>query len=226
VNTAQLRSWGKYLRDHMGWKHYLGARDQGGNINYTSWPEADFYSRGHWFRGAPCEDMVKALRSNRHKPHSFDERWWIKRLESEEKLRRQMWLCNMAGGISAIFGNKGSRNADPFSNQHWFKTFSRFWEDRFLASMAHDNGIADGYCLRTADRVNYVVYKQDTSSIEMDLSGMSSPQPAVAVDTAKAYREIEVGTLSPGKHTWEAPHKSDWALAVGAFADGGGDNKD
>jgi len=215
VTTGELRSWGKYLRDHMGWKHYLGARDQGGNINYTSWPEADFYSRGHWFRGAPCEDMVKAVRSDREKPHSFDERWWIKRLESEENLRRQLWLCNMAGGVSSIIGNQGSRSADPFSNPHGFKTFSRFWEGRFLGGMTHDNGISDGYGLRTEDRATYIFYKQDTSSVQMDLSGMPGPQPAVAVDTKKKYREIDIGPLKAGKQTWKAPYKSDWAIAVG-----------
>jgi hypothetical protein len=44
---------------------------------------------------------------------------------------------------------------------------------------------------------------------------MTGPQPAVAVDTKKEYRERGIGTLRPGKHTWQAPHKSDWAIAVG-----------
>jgi len=37
------------------------------------------------------------------------------------------------------------------------------------------------------------------------------------VDTTGAYREIEVGTLDPGEHTWQAPRTSDWAIAVGHF---------
>jgi len=225
VTTAELRSWGNYLRDHMGWKHYLGARDQGGNINYTFWPEADFYSRGHWFRGASYGDLVKAIKAKTAKPHTFDERWWITRLGSEEKLRRQLWLCNMAGGVSAIFGNTGSRNADPFTNQDPFKTFFRFWEGRFLGSMTQDSGISDAYCLR-GGRTHYVFYREKASAISMDLSGMDGSQPAVAVDTTKAYREITIGPLKPGKHTWKAPHKSDWAIAVGTLDDGGGDDKD
>jgi hypothetical protein len=64
VNTSELRGWGNYLRDNMACDHMLGARDQGGNINYSLWPEADFYSRGHWFGGlAAC---LSTLFSERH----------------------------------------------------------------------------------------------------------------------------------------------------------------
>jgi hypothetical protein len=36
----------------------------------------------------------------------------------------------------------------------------------------------------------------------MDLSGAAEALHAVAVDTTKAYREIDLGSLRPGKHTW------------------------
>jgi hypothetical protein len=217
VNTAGLRGWGSYLRKHMAYRHMLGARDQGGNINYTYWPEADFYSRGHWFRGAPYPDLVRAMRSNRNKPHSFDERWWLKRLSSESALRRQMWACNMAGGVSAIFGCKGDWSRDPFAHREYFKTCFAFWTDRFHRTLIPQKGLAGAYCMMSPRKTHYVFYAEDAEGIAMDLSGMAGPQPAMAVDAKKTYREIDVGTLTPGKHTWKAPHKSDWAIAVGTF---------
>ncbi|MBS3735151.1 MAG: DUF5060 domain-containing protein, partial [Phycisphaerae bacterium] len=217
VNTAELRGWGSYLRKHMAYRHMLGARDQGGNINYTYWPEADFYSRGHWFRGASYGDLVKAMKAETDKPHTFDERWWIKRLGSEDKLRRQLWLCNMGGGVSAIFGNKGDWSRDPYSHPEYFKTFFAFWQDRFAHTLSPQKGSSGTYCLMSSDKSCGVFYAESAESVAMDLSGMSGPQPAVAVDTKKAYREIDIGPLTPGEHTWKAPYKSDWAVAVGTF---------
>ena len=46
---------------------------------------------------------------------------------------------------------------------------------------------------------------------------MKGNQRAVAVDALRAYKEIDVGPLAPGKHRWKAPRKSDWAIAVGDF---------
>jgi hypothetical protein len=37
------------------------------------------------------------------------------------------------------------------------------------------------------------------------------------VDTKRAYAEIDLGELPPRKQTWTAPHRSDWAIAVGRF---------
>ena len=75
--------------------------------------------------------------------------------------------------------------------------------------------ITDGYALQDKSKENYVFYKAKTSSIEIDLSDVPKSLPAVAVDAIKIYNEINIGPLNPGKHTWKAPYKSDWALAVG-----------
>jgi hypothetical protein len=51
----------------------------------------------------------------------------------------------------------------------------------------------------------------------MDLGGMPGNQPAIAVDTQKAYQELDLGLLKPGNQQWTAPYPSTWAIAVGAF---------
>ncbi|UCG58501.1 MAG: hypothetical protein JSU70_03130, partial [Phycisphaerales bacterium] len=44
---------------------------------------------------------------------------------------------------------------------------------------------------------------------------MEHLQNAVAVDTRKAYAELVLGGLSPAVRKWQAPYRSDWAIAVG-----------
>ena len=68
-------------------------------------------------------------------------------------------------------------------------------------------------------RRRFIFYREEADSIRMDLTGMAGPQPAVAVDTLKPYAELDLGTLPPGVHTWKAPYVSDWAIAVGEFAE-------
>jgi hypothetical protein len=46
---------------------------------------------------------------------------------------------------------------------------------------------------------------------------MLGPQPVVAVDTKKPYREIDLGNLQPKAQTIRLPMVSDWVLAVGNF---------
>jgi hypothetical protein len=46
---------------------------------------------------------------------------------------------------------------------------------------------------------------------------MVGSQPAVAVDAKQSYAEIALGNLNPGIQTWNAPHTSDWAIAIGDF---------
>lgn len=192
VNTSEMESWGAHLRSKMGWKHLLGARDQGENINYTFWPGADFYSRGNWFNGASYADVRDVLQSAPSVPHSFDERWWQGR-QSEEEMRRQLWILNMAGGASGMFGWPGYPGIDPFPNTDWFKTFFRFWEGRFSSNLTPNNTITNGYGLVNDDGDQYIFYREDASSISVDLSSMTGPQSAIAVNAKSTYQEIDLG---------------------------------
>ena len=72
-------------------------------------------------------------------------------------------------------------------------------------------------CLRDPAGKHLLFYSERCASLTIDLTGMSTAQPAVAVDTREGYHEIDLGILKPGKHTWQAPHESDWAIAVGNF---------
>jgi hypothetical protein len=39
------------------------------------------------------------------------------------------------------------------------------------------------------------------------------------VDAAKAYEEVDIGVLPATQHEWNAPYRSDWAIAAGNFPD-------
>ncbi len=141
-----------------------------------------------------------------------------------ETTRQGLWRSAMAGGVANIWGNligpEGSvdtnqRGSFPYPKPYWIKTHSEFFRDRFFGDMVRDNRITDGTCLKRSGGTFYVFYREDATSIRMDLSKMPDAQPAIAIDTLKPYREIELEELSPKEHVWKAPYPSDWALAVG-----------
>ncbi len=71
--------------------------------------------------------------------------------------------------------------------------------------------------LRTADMRNLIFYQEDTDVVSLDLEGLPEALSAIAVDTRKEYKEIEIGTLDKFITRWEAPYISDWAIALGNF---------
>lgn len=115
------------------------------------------------------------------------------------------------------------------------KTYSIFWfeKNRFSADLVRDNRLMENItgeevlydrnknpinvCLRNEDHSKYVFYAEKAESVQMDLSHCEKDLDAVAVDTRKPYKEMVIGRLYPVLFTWQAPYKSDWAIAVGVF---------
>ncbi|MBS3735386.1 MAG: hypothetical protein KGY99_10765, partial [Phycisphaerae bacterium] len=209
TTEEQVGAWAKYMHEHMGWRHLLMARAR-------SHAELDVVSHAHC--GHSYEDAVKNLKSDPKRPHHFGERDCYRRsgYHTMDWTRRHLWRYTMAGGHSGHWGTWGNKE---YPNPEQPKTHRTFWNHNFRLKldMARANDLTDAYALATPDNQHYVFYAEDTDRITMDLSDMDGPQPAVAVDTKKAYREIDIGPLRPGKQTWKAPNKSDWAIAVGKF---------
>ena len=144
---------------------------------------------------------------------------------SEEDTRRGLWHSAMAGGVANIWGNlvpmggSSFEGSGPYPNKEQIKTYSVFFNDkgRFAKDMVRENAITDGYALKRPTDQHYIFYKEDTSSIQTDLSGMNGAQPAVAVDTKNVYAEVNLGILSPTQQSINFPNQSDWAVAVGVF---------
>lgn len=64
-----------------------------------------------------------------------------------------------------------------------------------------------------------LVHVPDAASVTLDLSARDGPQPVIAVDALGAsYEETSLGDVSPGSSvSVDLPHRSDWALAIGAY---------
>ncbi len=237
--------WGRYgdrSKAPLNAKHNAPVGDQymtwlgGDYMGYTSYrPLYDRYVKVLEHRPEkPSFDEDRFRLRNRKE--------WKHKDYSEELTIKGLWHSAMAGGVANIWGNLlpddnegGSQSYDhsDVDIKHLIKTYAAFFRDkrRFRRDFVRDNALADprkgttevpqspsiSVCLRNPDMTNFIFYKEQTAAVGMDLSGMKDPQPAVAVDTQKAYEEIDLGVLAPEKQTWRPPYPSTWAIAVGEF---------
>lgn len=192
---------------------------------YTTWLGGDYI--GYTSYRPLYPRYVQALYHHPEKPSFEEDRFrlrdaaqWSYKDYSEELTRRGLWHAAMAGGVANIWGNllpesdhEGSR---PYAIKEQIKTYARFFEDRFLKEMVTEYAGPE-LRLVTSEGTRAIVYREDAGVVRLDLRRMNGRLPAVAVDAKGAYEEIDLGTLSPGLHTWKAPYRSDWAVAVGAF---------
>ena len=227
TNGNQLTTWHDYMQAHLGWTHYLGARSQKNQLSQLS--EAMEYS-GYEQHKPTYNTYVQTIETRPHKPSLSEDRFRIRdqgkaKDYTMEETRRGLWHSTLAGGVANIWGNllgaldanEGFTTSAPYPNPEWIKTYAEFFKKRFLADMVRCNELTNGFCLKRPMNAHFVFYKEDTASIEMNLSTMAGAQAAIAVDTRKPYAEINLGTLEAANQTWNAPYPSDWAIAVGAF---------
>ena len=239
TNSSQRNAWANYMHSHLGWDHLLSTRGaklpSGNNINgYSSDGRGDG-GLDTIVKGGPhtYNEALQDIQSDTNQPSLYEERHVYKRdryygknwrdTTSMEGTRRLIWRTTMVGGTGGWYGffreDPVFGNAPGYSNPEQLRTAATFWDgnERFLLDMRVANNLTDGVALRNANNRNFVFYKENTSSIQMNLSSMSGTQPAIAIDTKKSYREVIVGNLTPKSTTWDAPYSSDWAIAVGSF---------
>jgi hypothetical protein len=102
----------------------------------------------------------------------------------------------------------------------FFNDRGRFQADMTPASEFSPD--TDTRVLLSRDASSLVLYRETADVMHVDLSSMPGPQPAVAVDTKKAYSEIRLDDLQPEAQTIELPAVSDWVVAVGCFKSSAG----
>ena len=217
VNEQDMKAWHDYMWSIPGWNKLLGARASKNELNqlYEGLDFSDYEYHKPWY-----ETLVTMINVRPEKPSLSGDRYRIRRYPpsswpekdyNEEETRRGLWHHTMAGGIGAIWGNLDSTGI--YANKDELKCFSVFWNDnkRFRKDMIIDNSLTNGYCLKEADKY-YVFYKEDTNELNYSFSGRS--KKVVALDTKKAYHEIDLGVKKAGSYVFEAPYISDWAIAV------------
>jgi hypothetical protein len=221
VNRDQIEQWHRNLHDNFGWPHMLGARGSRNQLDQWS-GVLDFSS--YEFHQPDYNDFVRKIDQRPGKPTGSMNRFRIGRYYTPEKTRRGLYYSTMVGGVANIWGNLENGGSyqlgsAPYPNRHQIKTYSTFFfeRERFRVDMQRNNAITNGYALESSSRRHYIFYKESTSSIQVDLSGMSGSQTVIAVDTKGSYQERNLGSLNPGNHTIQLPHSSDWVIAIGDF---------
>ena len=225
VKADDLRKWNSYMHKHLGWPHLLGGRAHKNRLSQI-YDRLDY--SGYEQHRPDYKKYVETISKRPAKPSFSEDRFRIRQSRTYRgkdydmaMTRRGLWHSTMAGGVANIWGRldrqHSSLGSKPYARPEWIKTWSVFFKGRFLKDMARANKLTDGVCLARPGGEGYVFYTEDAESILMDLSGMPAAAKAVAVDALKPYKEIDLGKLKPQKQTWEAPHKSDWAIAVGSF---------
>jgi len=218
VTRQDLQRWHQFMHAKLGWHHFLGGRSPRltqicPTLDYSSYqqhrPDYAIYR--------------KAIDQYPDKPTFFEDRFRVRKNVYPEKdydftmTRRGLWHSTLAGGAANIWGNLLSPRPDgashPYPNKHQIKTWARFWQDRFKKDMVPDNRLTDGLCIKSP-RTLLVFYKEDTSTIRMDLSELSGPIHAVAVDTTRPYAEQSLSLEPAPNQLFTAPYKSDWAVAA------------
>lgn len=231
VREKDLRQWHHYMHQQMGWPHLLGGRSGGprhykAGVKFPQIYEGLDYSSYEQHRPT-YEAYVATLEARPNKPSFSEDRFRIRpwgypeKDYNQELTRRGLWHSALAGGVANIWGKlekkTGGVGSMPYPRPEWIKTYSVFFQNRFLKDMYRNNKITNGVCLMRPTKRHYVFYKEDAGELHMDLTQMKGAQKALAVDALKPYQAIDLGKLQPRNQTWKAPYKSDWALAVGEF---------
>ena len=234
VEEEDLKQWHDYIQNHSGWKHFLGGRDPGpinANEPFNQIYESLDYSSYEQHR-PDFNRYIETINSRKEKPSFSEDRFRIRGITekdySMEDVRLGLWRSAMAAGVANIWGNLVNPNLGelrignltgsfPFLKPEWIKTYSLFFKNRFLKDLVVDNSLSDGYTLKHPGNSHYLFFKENSSSMILNLSEVNGRLPAKLIDAKLSYSEIDLGYLFPREQLWTAPYVSDWAIAVGEF---------
>jgi hypothetical protein len=227
ATSQEVLDWYDYMHEQMGWFHHLAVRerlvDQSSGTFVMGDKKLDFHSDDH--KAGLESDLYAAtvdFVGASSLPFIYERRFLHTRdgIWDMETTRRGMWQFWMAGGATAVWGRMWGQGTPHYPAPEQIGIFREFWERYADLGYERDVSFTDGLGLRSGNE-KYVVYKEDASSVQIDLTSISSISDAVAVDaTGHSYVEIDISQdLVPGQlNHWSAPETADWALYVQAQA--------
>ncbi len=238
VRAPKLRQWRDHMQHCLGRFHFLGGRPVGPNrgLDHTQdaqWNQGlDYSSYEH--HQPTYDTYVAALQALPNQPVLSEDRFRIREGKypekdySIERTRRGLYHSTLAGGVGNIWGINPDQGAGGiYPNRAELKTYAAFFftKKRFLQDMVRANQLSpDGRSsvLLSPGTNSLIVYQEDTHAIGIDLSHGVGSGPAIAVNTRKAYEEIDLGTLPARRQRIALPDMSDWVIAVEPIRASGG----
>lgn len=225
ADEADLATWYRYMREHLGWPVYLGAR---GPKHALDQLYEGFDYAGYEQHRPDYETYVDTFLDRPEKPSLSEDRFRIRdsaRFRGKDydmaRVRRGLWHSVMAGGVGNIWGHLPDgrdqfTGSAPFPEPVWIDTHRRFFENRFRVDLRRCPSRHGVRCLHTGAGDRYLLYAEDTDLIEYEpLPGDAAVRQIRAVDTLAPYAEIRVDpVVTDSGLLWRAPHASDWALAI------------
>jgi hypothetical protein len=229
--------------DHLVSGRSEGPNSGTDHSDETHWHKGLDYA-GYEHHEPTYEVYRAAIAASGSKPVLSEDRFRVRGLSGPGKeytldqTRRGLWIATMAGGVANIWGNltaeDGSQPADyrslPYPNAEQIKTWSVFFNDkqRFTLDMEVDNDLTAGpdkkqYALHSDGQDLVVVYAEQTKKVRLNLAALAADDAwaggakVLAVDTRKAYREIDLGTVGMVDQDLDLSDqggKSDWAVVV------------
>ncbi len=220
ANAGQIESWYNTIDSRMMYPHMMGAR---GNKNQImQYTEVLSYSAYEQHR-PDYNKYVETINDRPGKPSFSEDRFRTRPVPkpykdySIDEVRQGMYRSTMAGGVANIWGNLAGSEPGPgsitYPNKAELKRYFDFFDDRFSADVELCSNLTNGACLKRPTNQHYLLYKEGTSSIQLNLSGMSGSQPYIAMNTKTG--QTVTGTFQAKQQTWNAPSQSDWVIAVG-----------
>ena len=223
ASARELEDLRTKLRSYTSSTHLFGARGHtheykeiSSNLDYASWewrrPVYEDY-RDHLTkagdRPAFSEDRFRIRTPSRYPDKDYDP----------ERTYQGLWYSMISGGVGNIWGHKPRERefSEPYPNKDQIKTYSVFTRKNYTVGMQPDNSLINaGYCLRDG-AISAMCYAENTHNIRLQLDALSAPVQVLAVDAKAAYQEIELPSQG-GQIEWQAPRRSDWAIAIAPLA--------
>jgi hypothetical protein len=237
ATEEEVHEWHDSMQSYLGWPHFLGARPTNPHTPESDTTHADLipwnsgmdYSSYEHHR--PTYDVYKeALGTISTQPVMSEDRFRIRVSAYPEKDYTELmtiqglYFSTLAGGAANIWGKLLPAPGPGYSSVAYdsadcIKAYSEFFECRFEPDFIEDASITNGCCLRDPGNRDYIFYKRNTTSIQIDLSDAVGPRYAVIMNTLDPSEgEMELGWLEPVNQTIDlAPYgpATDWVMAVG-----------
>ena len=218
TNAKQLNEWASFLHSEFGWDHLLSARgytlDGKNNINSYDGFGRNVPLKTSNFGPKGYHEIVENLDSDITRPHLYEERHSYKRENFKLDIDgtvRLIWQEMMAGGMGGWFGFYPFSQY-PYPDKEKLRCAQEFWRKYLTLDMVRDHAITDGYALKSSNNRLYIIYKEDSNSVKIDLSMIREPSQIFYVDTLKAYREVTIDASQFENNIITMPYHSDWTI--------------